>query len=500
MDPIFFHQEAQTTSATAAALAVNAPDAARSGAAAHRPSPAGLRVAIQPNISVRGWPTEAGSRALAGFTALEDATVVARLRRAGAAVVGSTHMSEFGFGLSGSGAGRALAARAADVELMLDFAGEARLAAAAAGVCALKPSYGAVSRFGLVGLIPSMEACALLAPDLGSIRALLAAIAGPDEADFSLPAGTELDLGAGSIDPTATTIIGYIAEMLAGLSAEEAEVFHDTLRALRERGLTVRELSMPAMSLFSLVHQIVGSVEASSCLGRYDSVRYGPRAPGAKNWNDMYLHSRGAAFGTLLKSYLMQGAYFQFQRYQAFEDACRIRARLVAEMQRLSGEVDFLVLPVGATTGTTAAGTTAAGTPAAGLFALRTGQLTAKQIDLLLRALPVEVSLVDEHDEVRYYSDHAHRIFPRSPAVIGRQVQHCHPPASLGTVNKILESFRDGSRDEAEFWIEVGGKFVRILYVALRDEQGAYQGTLEVTQDLTRLRTLTGQKRLLDWE
>ncbi|MDY0062447.1 MAG: DUF438 domain-containing protein [Myxococcota bacterium] len=147
-----------------------------------------------------------------------------------------------------------------------------------------------------------------------------------------------------------------------------------------------------------------------------------------------------------------------------------------------------------------AAGTTAAGTPAAGLFALRTGQLTAKQIDLLLRALPVEVSLVDEHDEVRYYSDHAHRIFPRSPAVIGRQVQHCHPPASLGTVNKILESFRDGSRDEAEFWIEVGGKFVRILYVALRDEQGAYQGTLEVTQDLTRLRTLTGQKRLLDWE
>lgn len=356
MDPIFFHQEAQTTSATAAALAVNAPDAARSGAAAHRPSPAGLRVAIQPNISVRGWPTEAGSRALAGFTAPEDATVVARLRRAGAAVVGSTHMSEFGFGLSGSGAGRALAARAADVELMLDFAGEARLAAAAAGVCALKPSYGAVSRFGLVGLIPSMEACALLAPDLGSIRALLAAIAGPDEADFSLPAGTELDLGAGSIDPTATTIIGYIAEMLAGLSAEEAEVFHDTLRALRERGLTVRELSMPAMSLFSLVHQIVGSVEASSCLGRYDSVRYGPRAPGAKNWNDMYLHSRGAAFGTLLKSYLMQGAYFQFQRYQAFEDACRIRARLVAEMQRLSGEVDFLVLPVGATTGTTAAG------------------------------------------------------------------------------------------------------------------------------------------------
>jgi aspartyl-tRNA(Asn)/glutamyl-tRNA(Gln) amidotransferase subunit A len=86
-------------------------------------------------------------------------------------------------------------------------------------------------------------------------------------------------------------------------------------------------------------------VEASSCAGRYDSVRYGRRCPGARNWNDMYLSSRGAAFGPLLKSYLLQGAFFQFERYGAYEDACRIRARLVADMQRLTGEADFLVLP-----------------------------------------------------------------------------------------------------------------------------------------------------------
>jgi aspartyl-tRNA(Asn)/glutamyl-tRNA(Gln) amidotransferase subunit A len=90
----------------------------------------------------------------------------------------------------------------------------------------------------------------------------------------------------------------------------------------------------------------VGSVEASSCAGRYDSVRYGSRVPGAKNWNDMYLLARGAAFGPLVKSYLFQGAYFQFERYEAYLDACRIRARLLAEMQRLTSQVGFLVLPV----------------------------------------------------------------------------------------------------------------------------------------------------------
>ena len=117
----------------------------------------GLKIAIQPNISVAGWPTDAGSNALFNFTALEDATLVERLRRDGASLCGSLRTSEFGFGLAGNKAGAALKSQEADVELVMDLMGESRLAAALASVCGFKPSYGLVSRYGLVGLVPSME-------------------------------------------------------------------------------------------------------------------------------------------------------------------------------------------------------------------------------------------------------------------------------------------------------------------------------------------------------
>jgi uncharacterized protein len=143
------------------------------------------------------------------------------------------------------------------------------------------------------------------------------------------------------------------------------------------------------------------------------------------------------------------------------------------------------------------AATTASG---ARLLPLDTGLLTLEQVNLMLRALPVDVSFVDENDEVRYYSEGRERIFPRSPAVIGRKVQNCHPPKSLETVNRILREFRQGRKDAAEFWISLGGRFVHIRYVALRDGAGRYRGTLEVTQDVTAIRLLEGQRRLLDWD
>jgi aspartyl-tRNA(Asn)/glutamyl-tRNA(Gln) amidotransferase subunit A len=304
----------------------------------------GLRIGIQANISAAGWPAEAGSNALANFKALEDATIVKRLRRAGASLCGSTRMSEFGFGLQGSQAGVALQEQAADAELVLDFMGESRLAASHAGVCGFKPSWGLVSRFGLIGLIPSMECCGLLSGSLKHIRDILKTIAGQDELDFSLPDKETPDFSPQKIDPHKTTI-GVIAEALSGLPADQGEVFRGSLDNLKKAAFSLREMSFPDFPLFSLVHKIVGSVEASCAAGRYDSVRYGPRAPGAKNWNEMYLLSRGAAFGPLLKSYLFQGAFFQFERYEAFEDACRIRARLVAGMQRLTEQADFLVFP-----------------------------------------------------------------------------------------------------------------------------------------------------------
>lgn len=129
---------------------------------------------------------------------------------------------------------------------------------------------------------------------------------------------------------------------------------------------------------------------------------------------------------------------------------------------------------------------------------LDTGVLSLEQINLMLTALPLDVSLVDENDEVRYYSAGPERIFPRSPAVIGRKVQNCHPPKSLSAVNRILADFRTGTRNQAEFWIEMGPKFIHIRYFALRGAGGTYRGCLEVTQDVTGIRSLRGSKRLLD--
>lgn len=134
------------------------------------------------------------------------------------------------------------------------------------------------------------------------------------------------------------------------------------------------------------------------------------------------------------------------------------------------------------------------------LLDLRTGRLSAEQVDLMLTHLPVDISLVDENDTVIYYSDTPDRIFPRSPGVIGRRVQNCHPPKSVHIVNRILEAFKKGEKDVAEFWIEMQGRFIHIRYFAVRDDDGRYRGCLEVSQDVTAIRALQGQKRLLDWE
>jgi len=132
-----------------------------------------------------------------------------------------------------------------------------------------------------------------------------------------------------------------------------------------------------------------------------------------------------------------------------------------------------------------------------GLIPLDVGALTAQQINLLLTHLPVDVTFVDENDEVRFFSQTRERIFPRSPAIIGRKVQKCHPPASVHKVQEILDAFRDGSRDEAEFWIQMENKFVHIRYFAMRDKDGTFRGTLEVSQEVSGIRALEGEKRLL---
>jgi len=133
-------------------------------------------------------------------------------------------------------------------------------------------------------------------------------------------------------------------------------------------------------------------------------------------------------------------------------------------------------------------------------FPLDTGQLSLDQINIMLKHLPVDVSFVDASDELRYYSDTPQRIFARAPAVIGRKVQNCHPPKSVHVVQKIIDAFRAGEKDSAEFWIEIKGRFIHIRYFAMRDKEGRYRGTLEVSQDVTEIRKLRGERRLLDWE
>ncbi|MEE9517342.1 MAG: DUF438 domain-containing protein [Candidatus Adiutricales bacterium] len=136
----------------------------------------------------------------------------------------------------------------------------------------------------------------------------------------------------------------------------------------------------------------------------------------------------------------------------------------------------------------------------AGALELDTGGLNPDQVNLVLTHLPVDLTFIDEDDRVAYYSEGKERIFPRSPAVIGREVRNCHPPKSVHVVNKILDEFKSGSKDTAEFWIEIGGRFIYIRYFAVRDARGSYKGTLEVSQDLTEIRKLEGENRLLDWE
>ena len=115
----------------------------------------------------------------------------------------------------------------------------------------------------------------------------------------------------------------------------------------------------------------------------------------------------------------------------------------------------------------------------------------------MLTHLPIDITYVDENDRVAYYSAGKERIFPRSPGVIGREVSRCHPPKSVHIVEGILQEFKDGKRDDAEFWLQTGGRFIHIRYYPVRDGEGNYKGTIEVSQDITEIRKLEGEKRLL---
>ncbi len=128
------------------------------------------------------------------------------------------------------------------------------------------------------------------------------------------------------------------------------------------------------------------------------------------------------------------------------------------------------------------------------------GYLTPAQVNSIFRILPVDITYVNEDDQVVFYNRGDDRVFPRSAGIIGREVRFCHPPKSVDQVLRILEEFKAGNQDLAEFWIQFKGKFIHIQYFAVRDEDRTYRGVIEMSQDVSHIRGLEGQQRLLDWD
>ncbi len=137
---------------------------------------------------------------------------------------------------------------------------------------------------------------------------------------------------------------------------------------------------------------------------------------------------------------------------------------------------------------------------AGGRIQMPTGALRLEELLALFQVLPTDITFVDAEDTVRYFSPGKDRVFDRSRAILGRQVQYCHPPKSVRTVNQILDDFNSGRQDQARFWINLGPRKILIEYFALRGEDGGYLGTLEVTQDITELQALKGEQRLLAYD
>lgn len=165
-----------------------------------------------------------------------------------------------------------------------------------------------------------------------------------------------------------------------------------------------------------------------------------------------------------------------------------------------SGEIGYCMIatpPVWRAKGAPVEQAAAPTAPASGSVQLPTGFLSVPELTRLLDTLPIDITFVGADDTVRYFSQGSERVFPRTKAIIGRNVKNCHPPASVHIVEGIINDFKSGKKDHEDFWIKLGDKFVYIRYFAVRDEAGTYLGVLEVTQDIKPIQAIEGEKRLV---
>ncbi|USZ68460.1 Asp-tRNA(Asn)/Glu-tRNA(Gln) amidotransferase subunit GatA [Halorussus salilacus] len=326
-------------------------------------------VAVKDNISTEGVRTTCGSEMLDDYVPPYDATVVERLKAAGATVVGKANMDEFGMGSttetsafgpvdnpaapgrvpggSSGGSAAAVAAGAADLALGSDTGGSVRNPAAFCGVVGIKPTYGLVSRYGLVAYANSLEQIGPLAPTVEAAAELLDVIAGPDERDATTrEEGADSDYAGAADGDVGGTTVGVPTELVEGADEGVVERFEEALDDLRAQGATVEEVSLPSVEHAVEAYYVIAMSEASSNLARFDGVRYGNSGGFEGNWNEAFSESR-EAFGEEVKRRILLGTYALSAGYhdKYYKQAQNARAWVKQDFDEAFADVDVLASP-----------------------------------------------------------------------------------------------------------------------------------------------------------
>jgi aspartyl-tRNA(Asn)/glutamyl-tRNA(Gln) amidotransferase subunit A len=334
----------------------------------------GVPVALKDNLCTQGVLTTASSRILETFVPPYDATVVTRLKEAGAVLVGKTNCDEFAMGSStensafgpsrnpwspdripgGSSGGSAVAVAAGMVPAALgsDTGGSIRQPAALCGVVGLKPTYGRVSRYGLLAFASSLDQIGPFARTVGDAALMLNVIAGPDPADATSASASVADYTAALTGDIRSVRVGVPSSMLdKGVDPDVLSAFRASLDALSSRGATLVDIDLPHARHAIAVYYLIATAEASSNLARYDGVRYGFRAAGTSDLRSMYARTREAGFGPEVKRRIMLGTYVLSAGYYDayYLKAQQVRTLILSDYDRAFQQVDVVAMPTSPT-------------------------------------------------------------------------------------------------------------------------------------------------------
>ena len=338
------------------------------------PALAGIPVGIKDVLVMKGAPATAGSKILEGYRPPYDATAVAKLETAGAVLLGKLNCDEFAMGSSNEnsaygpvrnpvdtervpggssgGSAAAVAANLAVATLGSDTGGSIRQPASFCGVVGVLPTYGRVSRYGLIAYASSLDRVGPFAANVRDAATLLSVIAGHDSKDATSPPAPVPDYAAESDNPVAGLRIGVPAEYFAeGLDPEVRAAIEKGIAALQAAGCAVKPVSLPHTRYAIPVYYLIATAEASANLARFDGVRYGPRSKDSGTLADMYRHSREEGFGAEVKRRILLGTYaLSAGYYDAYYlKAQQVRRILAEEYLRAFAEVDAIVTPTAPT-------------------------------------------------------------------------------------------------------------------------------------------------------